>query len=102
MEKEAVYSGDDEETVKFFEAYIENLGLTKEEYWNEYRPPELKRYLTHLKVQEHVFKKHIKNNINANKLENETEEDYTNYVKKYYEQNMKIKIENSNYISRLK
>ena len=43
----------------FLNKYIENLGLTQEQYWNEYRPIEIERYFTHLKVINHIYENNL-------------------------------------------
>lgn len=43
-----------QDVIDFMRQYISTLGLTEDEYWNDYKPLENKRYLIHLKVEKYL------------------------------------------------
>lgn len=61
FEKRAISILDKDEQ-HFVKEYISTLGMTEEEYWTKYRPLELKRYLTHVRVQHYVKENRVQYN----------------------------------------
>ncbi|WP_072745003.1 hypothetical protein [Sporanaerobacter acetigenes] len=70
---------------------MENLGLTQEQYWNEYRPIEIERYLTHLKVINHIYENDL-GKVGLTKEEVDTMEN-ENYVIDKIEEYLKSQID---------
>lgn len=70
---------------------MENLGLTQEQYWNEYRPIEIERYLTHLKVINHIYENDLEK-VGLTKEEVDTMEN-ENYVIDKIEEYLKSQID---------
>lgn len=85
-EKEELFKDDD-----FLNQYMENLGLTQEQYWNEYRPIEIERYLTHLKVINHIYENDL-GKVGLTKEEVDTMEN-ENYVIDKIEEYLKSQID---------
>lgn len=70
---------------------MENLGLTQEQYWNEYRSIEIERYLTHLKVINHIYENDL-GKVGLTKEEVDTMEN-ENYVIDKIEEYLKSQID---------
>ncbi|HEX2924764.1 MAG TPA: hypothetical protein VHP38_00650 [Ruminiclostridium sp.] len=83
-EKASIYSGNTgEENLEAFSAYREALGISEEEYWNDFHAKEMKEYLTISALPEKVAKdaeSHGKIKAQSSKTE-----DLMKAKKKYFE-----------------
>lgn len=67
-EQRALFEGTDTETKQIVQEYIDALGLTEDQYWNEYKMIENKGYLLRNTVQHYLEENNIKD-IDKSKIE---------------------------------
>lgn len=82
-ERDLIYK--DEESLNFFEDYILALNMTEEEYWSRYRPLQLKKYLTHVKLQNYLYNEAIEKGYLPKENNKEAKKQHDEYMKKQYE-----------------
>lgn len=63
-----MYSDTESDILEFMDEYIKALGLTEDEYWNDYKVKENQRYLLHLKVKSYLSE-HPEDVIDVSKLQ---------------------------------
>lgn len=103
-EKELIYSSGETSAIKM---YIDSLGLTEDEYWNEYAPGELIKYVTHVRIERHIIEEAVKNK-KLPKVEMhtaETNELYHQYIDNYYKnlkKQIKYKLVDTDYAEKIK